>query len=247
MKKNDYIFNDKVNKIWFIFLPIIWFLIYYSYFLVLYSTKSVYMGKTERLDFVLQQVVGFSDDIYRYYSIWGYVIFIVAFILVSIISSFIKGEIRLVFQIFFSYLIVLVSSIYTIVTFEYRFFVGSFVCILAIVFEIIACVLGILYAATKNKIFCYIMLPLNLVIAYGFNVAFTIRFVTMVSMIFFFVALLRSYEKPQTDSFNQTKKLNINVSHDYELPEVIRQYKELLDSGVITEEEYNEKKNELLH
>lgn len=246
MKKNDYIFNDKVNKIWFIFLPIIWFLINYSYFLVLYSTKSVNLGKTERLGFVLPQGVGFSD-IYRYYSIWGYVIFIAAFILVSIISSFIKGEIRLVFQILFSYLIVLVSSIYTIVIFEYRFFMGSFVCILAIVFEIIACVLGILYAATKNKIFCYIMLPLNLVIAYGFNVAFTVKFVTMVSMIFFFVALLRSYEKPQTDSFNQTKKLNINVSHDYELPEVIRQYKELLDGGVITEEEYNEKKNELLH
>lgn len=246
MKKNNYIFNDKANKIWFMFLPIIWFLINYFYFLVLRSAKSVYLEKTERLDFVLQQGIGFSD-IYRFYSIWGYVIFIAAIILVSLIPSFIKGEIRLVFQILFSYLIVLISSIYTIVTFGYRLFMGSFVCILAIVFEVIACVLGILYAATKNKIFCCIMLPLNLFIAYGFNVASTVRFVTMASMIFFFVALLRSYEKPCIGSFNQIKAPIKNNSPDYELPEVIRQYKELLDSGVITEEEYNEKKNELLH
>ena len=38
-----------------------------------------------------------------------------------------------------------------------------------------------------------------------------------------------------------------NTIIDSKLPEVIRQYKQLLDGGVITEEEYNEKKNELLH
>lgn len=233
MKKNNYMFNDKVNKIWFIFLPIIWIFIFLC-------------------NRCLNHFSNISDmiDSVRFYSIWEYIILVVAVILLSLVSSFIKNEIRLVFQILFAYLILFANSIYTICKYHNifdLFGLNHFICILTIVFEIIACVLGIVYVATKDKMICFIMLPLNLFIAYGFNSFYHYRFITMVSMIFFFVALLRSYEKSQTDNFNQTKKLNINVSDEYELSEVIRQYKELLDSGVITEEEYNEKKNELLH
>ncbi|WP_456068848.1 SHOCT domain-containing protein [Eubacterium sp.] len=73
------------------------------------------------------------------------------------------------------------------------------------------------------------------------------KIITVITMFLFTVALVCSYKKSDGCKVNLIETPVENTIIDSKLPEVIRQYKELLDSGVITEEEYNEKKNQLLH
>lgn len=230
MKKNNYIFNDKVNKIWFIFLPIIWTFIRFIW-------NVVYHGR-------IDDAIFFSFQFGNKFSI---IVFISSYILLSLISPFIKNELRLIFQIVFVYLIIIVPLICDTVYLYNYFDTDYYIIVFGILFGLIAFSLGIVYAITKNKIFCCIMLPINIVVAYFMCFSFMDKIITVITMFLFTVALVCSYKKSDGCKVNLIETPAKNTTIDYKLPEVIRQYKELLDSGVITEEEYNEKKNELLH
>lgn len=230
MKKNNYIFNDKVNKIWFIFLPIIWTFIRFIW-------NVVYHGR-------IDDAIFFSFQFGNKFSI---IAFISSYILLSLISPFIKNELRLIFQMVFVYLIIIVHSICCTVYLYNYFDTDYYIIVFGILFGLIAFSLGIVYAITKNKIFCCIMLPINIVVAYFMCFSFMDKIITVITMFLFTVALVCSYKKSDGCKVNLIETPAKNTTIDYKLPEVIRQYKELLDSGVITEEEYNEKKNQLLH
>ncbi|WP_456068847.1 hypothetical protein [Eubacterium sp.] len=88
MKKNNYMFNDKVNKIWFIFLPIIWTLIRFIWYVV-------YLGGIDDAIFFSFE---FGDN-------FRMIAFISSYILLPLISPFIRNELRIIFQIVFVYLI----------------------------------------------------------------------------------------------------------------------------------------------
>lgn len=233
MKKNNYIFNDKANKIWFIFLPIIWTLIRFVWYVV-------YHGGIEDVIFFSFQ---FGDN-------FRMIAFISSYILLSLISPFIRNELRIIFQIVFVYVIIIFYYI-CLIAYHYNQFASKSVLYRIIVFGILFCLiafsLGIVYAITKNKIFCWIMLPINIVVAYFMCIPFMDKIITAITMFLFTVALVSSYKKSDGCKVNLIETPAKNTTIDYKLPEVIKQYKELLDSGVITEEEYNEKKNELLH
>lgn len=230
MKKNNYIFNDKVNKIWFIFLPIIWTLIRFIWDVV---------------DFGEIDDAIFSS--FQFGNKFSIIAFISSYILLSLISPFIRNELRLIFQIVFVYLIIIVHSICGTVYLYNYFDTDYYIIVFGILFGLIAFSLGIVYAITKNKIFCWIMLPINIVIAHFMYIPFNSEIITVITMFLLTVALVSSYKKSYGCKVNQIETSVENTIIDSKLPEVIRQYKELLDSGVITEEEYNEKKNELLH
>ena len=230
MKKNNYIFNDKANKIWFIFLPIIWTFIRFIW-------NVVYHGR-------IDDAIFFSFQFGNKFSI---IVFISSYILLSLISPFIKNELRLIFQIVFVYLIIIVPLICDTVYLYNYFDTDYYIIVFGILFGLIAFSLGIVYAITKNKIFCCIMLPINIVVAYFMCFSFMDKIITVITMFLFTVALVCSYKKSDGCKVNLIETPAKNTTIDYKLPEVIRQYKELLDSGVITEEEYNEKKNQLLH
>lgn len=233
MKKNKYIFNDKVNKIWFIFLPIIWTLIRFIWYVV-------YLGGIDDAIFFSFE---FGDN-------FRMIAFISSYILLPLISPFIRNELRIIFQIVFVYLIIIFYYI-CLIAYYYNQFASKSAfyrtIVFGILFGLIAFSLGIVYAITKNKIFCWIMLPINIVVAYFMCIPFMDKIITVITMFLFTVALVCSYKKSDGCKVNLIETPVENTIIDSKLPEVIRQYKELLDSGVITEEEYNEKKNELLH
>lgn len=230
MKKNNYIFNDKANKILFIFLPIIWTLFRFIW-------DVVYFGRIDDAIF----------SFFQFGNKFSIIAFISSYILLSLISPFIRNELRLIFQIVFVYLIIIVHSICGTVYLYNYFDTDYYIIVLGILFGLIAFSLGIVYAITKNKIFCWIMLPINIVIVHFMYIPFNDEIITVITMFLLTVALVSSYKKSDGCKVNQIETPVENTIIDSKLPEVIRQYKELLDSGVITEEEYNEKKNELLH
>ena len=233
MKKNNYMFNDKVNKIWFIFLPIIWTLIRFIWYVV-------YLGGIDDAIFFSFE---FGDN-------FRMIAFISSYILLPLISPFIINELRIIFQIVFVYLIIIFYYI-CLIAYYYNQFASKSAfyrtIVFGILFGLIAFSLGIVYAITKNKIFCWIMLPINIVVASFMCIPFMDKIITVITMFLFTVALVCSYKKSDGCKVNLIETPVENTIIDSKLPEVIRQYKELLDSGVITEEEYNEKKNELLH